>query len=150
LNISDEVGLSDDFESSERTTQEATDISDPTTQDTPEEAEAEPEGVPVSEEEEPVPMVEEEGVEYEDVPPLYQQARVLFTHAEVTPGAEVDLKWTAPDEAGLRAFLVERMGFGVDRVASGIKRLQEAQQKKSQQRMDRYYTLHTHLLICVS
>ena len=30
------------------------------------------------------------------------------------------------------------MGFSADRVASGIKRLQEAQLKKSQQRMDRY------------
>ena len=29
------------------------------------------------------------------------------------------------------------MGFSADRVASGIKRLQEAQLKKSQQRMDR-------------
>ena len=50
--------------------------------------------------------VEIEGVEYETVPPLYQQARVLFTHAHVTPAEEVDLKWVAPDEEGLRAFLV--------------------------------------------
>jgi flap endonuclease-1 len=84
----------------------------------------------------PIP-VELEGVEYEDVPPLYQQARQLFLEAEVSPGEEVEFKWTAPDEAGLKEFLVGKMGFSAERVAAGIKRLQEAQQKKSQQRMDR-------------
>lgn len=50
---------------------------------------------------------------------------------------EVDLKWIPPDEDGLREFLVTRMGFSGERVTAGVKRLQEAHQKKSQQRMDR-------------
>ena len=80
---------------------------------------------------------EQEGVEYEEVPPLYQQARGLFTHADVHAADDVELKWTAPDEVGLKAFLVDKFGFSAERVVTGIKKLQEAQQKKSQQRMDR-------------
>jgi flap endonuclease-1 len=76
-------------------------------------------------------------IEYEEVPPLFVQARKLFLDAEVLTVQSNDLKWTAPDEDGLRAFLVERMGFNLDRVNGGIKRLQEAQMKKSQMRMDR-------------
>ena len=83
---------------------------------------------------------EEDGIEYEEVPPLYQQARQLFVNAPVYNADDVELKWTAPDEEGLRTFLVEKMGFNLDRVNSGIKRLQEAQQKKSQQRMDSFFT----------
>jgi flap endonuclease-1 len=83
--------------------------------------------------------VEEDGNEedYEIVPPLYVQARSLFTHCEVQAGEDVDLKWTDPDEEQLKVFLVDRMGFNAERVASGIKRLKEAIQQKSQKRMDR-------------
>lgn len=51
---------------------------------------------------------------------------------------EVELKWTPPLEEELKAFLVQKMGFNEDRVTNGIKRLMEAQQKKAQQRMDRW------------
>jgi hypothetical protein len=47
------------------------------------------------------------------------------------------MKWAEPDEEGLKTFLVGRMGFNEERVISGIKRLKEAQQQKSQKRMDR-------------
>lgn len=81
---------------------------------------------------------EPEDSEYEIIEPLYHQARVLFHTPDVTPADQLVLKWEAPDEIGLRAFLVERMGFNGDRVDAGIKRLLETQQKRSQARMDRY------------
>lgn len=82
---------------------------------------------------------EEEGEddEYEIIPPVYIHARSLFLNSEVHPGEDLDLKWSEPQENELRQFLVEKMGFNADRVNSGIKRLQEAQQKKAQQRLDK-------------
>lgn len=76
---------------------------------------------------------------YETVPPLYVQARQLFLQCEVTEGETVELKWSEPDEDGLKAFLVDRMGFNEERVVNGIKRLKEAQQTKSQKRMDSFF-----------
>jgi flap endonuclease-1 len=83
----------------------------------------------------------------EIIPPMYVQARSLFVNCEVHNADEIELKWEAPDEAGLTAFLVERMGFNAERVVGGIKRLKEAQMQKSQKRMDRYTSL---LFICES
>jgi len=84
----------------------------------------------------------EEGptAEYEEIPPLFLQARQLFINCDVTSADSIELRWDPPDEAGLTAFLVERMGFNPDRVSSGIKRLQEAQIKKAQTRMDSFFT----------
>jgi len=80
--------------------------------------------------------VEENEDDFEMVPPLYEQARKLFLQCEVTQADDLELKWDEPDEAGLRAFLVDRMGFNPERVASGVKKLKEAQLQKSQKRMD--------------
>lgn len=87
----------------------------------------------------PVVPAEEEGndEDYVTLPPLYAQARQLFLNCEVTAAEEIELKWEAPDEERLTAFLVERMGFSAERVASGIKKLKEAQVQKAQKRMDR-------------
>ena len=81
------------------------------------------------------PAAVEEG-EFEEVPPLYVQARKLFLECEVHCADNIELKWQEPDVPGLSTFLVDRMGFNPDRVASGIKKLKEAQLQKSQQRMD--------------
>lgn len=81
---------------------------------------------------------EPEDSEFEILEPLYRRARFLFHTPDVTPAEEVILKWEAPDEKNLRIFLVEKMGFNAERVDSGIKRLLETQQKRSQSRMDRY------------
>ena len=75
--------------------------------------------------------------DYITLPPLYAQARQLFLQCEVYPAEEVELKWEAPQEDKLTEFLVVKMGFSAERVASGIKRLKEAQMQKSQKRMDR-------------
>lgn len=86
-------------------------------------------------------VVEEDPTaEYEEIPPLYLQARQLFINCDVTSADSIELRWDPPDEAGLTVFLVERMGFNPDRVSSGIKRLQEAQVKKAQTRMDSFFT----------
>jgi flap endonuclease-1 len=80
-------------------------------------------------------LVEDEN--FEVVPPLYVQARLLFHQCEVDDGDNIDLKWAEPNEDALKAFLVDRMGFNAERVGNGIKKLKEAQQSKSQKRMDR-------------
>jgi flap endonuclease-1 len=76
---------------------------------------------------------------YVIIAPLYIHARSLFITSDVTNASEVELKWSEPDEAGLRDYLVTKMGFSLDRVNSSIKRLQDAQGKKSQKRMDCFF-----------
>jgi len=88
-----------------------------------------------------VEKIEEDDENYITVPPLYVQARQLFTNCEVLPADDVELKWEAPQEDALTEFLVGRMGFSADRVASGIKRLKEAQLQKSQKRMDSFFAV---------
>jgi flap endonuclease-1 len=47
----------------------------------------------------------------------YQEARRLFKEPVVTPTEELpEFKWNAPDEEGLRKFLVEENGFNNDRI----------------------------------
>jgi flap endonuclease-1 len=89
------------------------------------------------EEETSTEQEEDPGEGFEWVHPTYIRARSLFMAHEVVPAEEVELKWVAPLEEELRAYLVERMGFNAERVDTGIKKLQEAQGKKAQQRMDR-------------
>jgi hypothetical protein len=84
-----------------------------------------------------VPAVDDEN--FYVVPPVYQRARELFFTPDVHNGNDIELKWTEPQEVELRSFLVEKMGFSEDRVNSGIKRLQDAQQKKAQQRLDSFF-----------
>ena len=109
--------------------------------DTPEKKTPEPEAAKeIKAEKKKLDMALEDTGNDEDyiiVPPLYAQARQLFLNCDVTDADEVDLKWEAPDEPKLIEFLVGRMGFSAERVASGIKRLKEAQVQKSQKRMDR-------------
>jgi flap endonuclease-1 len=75
------------------------------------------------------------------IPPLFVQARNLFVKADVKPADEVEVKWTSPDVEGLKSFLVEKMGFNPDRVNNNISRLNKAQQTKSQQRVDSFFTV---------
>lgn len=76
--------------------------------------------------------------EGELIEPMYLQARKLFHNHEVIDASQIELKWLPPQEEELRKFLVERMGFNPERVENGIKKLVEAQGKKSQQRLDKY------------
>lgn len=82
-----------------------------------------------------------EGVDFEVVPPMYVQARRLFTHADVSVADDVELRWTDPDEAGLKDFLVTKMGFNESRVENGITKLKAAQKKKTQRRVDSFFAV---------
>lgn len=73
------------------------------------------------------------------VDPLYAQARHLFIKADVLAAESIELKWTEPDEEGLKAFLVQKMGFNEDRVMNAIKKLKESQPKQAQQRLESFF-----------
>lgn len=77
---------------------------------------------------------------FDVIQPMYVQARALFLQPDVAPAADVELKWTPPEEEKLTTFLVEKMGFNAERVAAGVKKLVEAQGKKQQQRMDCFFS----------
>ena len=57
----------------------------------------------------------------------------------MTPASEVELVWGKPDEAALRAFLIEKMGFNADRVEGALKKLAAAQGQRTQRRMDSFF-----------
>jgi hypothetical protein len=61
----------------------------------------------------------------------------LYYCTDFPDASQCDFSWKEPDEAGLKEFLVVKMGFGEERVASGIQRLKEALKKTTQKRMDR-------------
>jgi len=71
--------------------------------------------------------------------PRYVWARQLFLEHEVTPAADVSLEWKKPDEAKLREFLIEKMGFNADRVEGALKKLVKAQGARTQRRMDSFF-----------
>ncbi|KEG09298.1 flap endonuclease-1 (FEN-1) [Trypanosoma grayi] len=70
----------------------------------------------------------------------YEEARQFFLTPEVTPAEEIDIQFREPDEAGLLQYLVEEKLFNRDRVVKGIQRLRDALVKKSQGRLDQYFT----------
>merc|ERR1719399_1728598 len=89
-----------------------------------------------------VPKPEAEPEEPEEEGPFlprYVWARQLFLEHEVTPAADVSLEWKKPDEARLREFLIEKMGFNADRVEGALKKLVKAQGARTQRRMDSFF-----------
>merc|ERR1712146_627473 len=87
---------------------------------------------------------DDEDEDEEEPVPEYICARELFVSPEVerdTTLLESQLKWSEPDEAGLIAFLVEKLGFNQARVESGIKKLKDAKGKSSQKRMDSFFKI---------
>jgi len=69
----------------------------------------------------------------------YERARELFQTPEVTPGEDVDLKWTEPDEEALIKYMCEDKGFSEDRIRNGIKKLSKARQGSTQGRLDGFF-----------
>lgn len=69
----------------------------------------------------------------------YDDVRSLFTHPEVANPEGIDLKWSDPDEEGLKAFLVTQKGFNAGRVDSGIAKLKKSRTTGSQMRMDSFF-----------
>ncbi|KAJ1919480.1 Elongation of fatty acids protein 2 [Mycoemilia scoparia] len=69
----------------------------------------------------------------------YAEVRKLFTHPEVLDPSEVDLKWSPPNEEGLRQFLVDEKGFNEDRIAKGIEKLKKGAKTATQGRLDSFF-----------
>jgi len=66
----------------------------------------------------------------------YKEARELFKHPDVVNTDGLELKWTAPDEEGIVAFLVGEKQFGEERVRNTLKKLKAAKGKSSQNRLE--------------
>lgn len=75
----------------------------------------------------------------EEIIPIYVKARELFNNHEVL--TDVDLKWESCQEAELKKFLVEDMGFNAERVAGQIEKLKKSIKAtaKPQMRMDSFF-----------
>jgi flap endonuclease-1 len=71
----------------------------------------------------------------------YVGARALFKQPPVKPAAEVEIVFGQPDEEGLRRFLIEERLFNAERVESGITRLKKALARKTQGRLDQFFTV---------
>lgn len=71
----------------------------------------------------------------------YEEARLLFQKPLVTPAAECELVWKAPDIDGLIEFLVKDNGFAEDRVRKGAEKLLRQLNVKKQGRLDGFFTV---------
>jgi flap endonuclease-1 len=69
----------------------------------------------------------------------YKEARELFKHPDVVNTDGLELKWTAPDEEGIVAFLVGEKQFGEERVRNTLKKLKAAKGKSSQNRLESFF-----------
>ncbi|XP_073844627.1 flap structure-specific endonuclease 1 [Musca autumnalis] len=69
----------------------------------------------------------------------YQVARELFINPEVADPAEIELKWTEPDEEGLVKYLCGDRQFNEDRVRSGAKKILKSKQSQTQGRLDSFF-----------
>ncbi|KAB2621725.1 flap endonuclease 1 [Pyrus ussuriensis x Pyrus communis] len=70
----------------------------------------------------------------------YQEARRLFKEpVALSDEEQVEIKWTAPDEEGLTAFLVNENGFNSDRVTKAIEKIKAAKNKSSQGRLESFF-----------
>ncbi|XP_065184912.1 flap endonuclease 1-like [Sycon ciliatum] len=72
---------------------------------------------------------------------LYKEARQLFLDPEVSDAAEIELKWTAPDEEALVQFMVTEKGFNEERIRNGIRKLAKARTGATQGRLDSFFTV---------
>ena len=69
----------------------------------------------------------------------FAEARELFKNPEVVQTEGLDLKWTAPDEEGVVAFLVGEKSFNEDRVRNTLKKLKAARGKSSQNILETFF-----------
>lgn len=70
----------------------------------------------------------------------YQGARRLFKEPSVfSDDVQIEIEWRSPDKEGLMSFLVSENGFNTNRVAKGIERIKEANNKLAQGRFDAFF-----------
>ncbi|ORZ21134.1 flap endonuclease 1-like protein [Absidia repens] len=65
----------------------------------------------------------------------YDEARLLFSKPDVTPGDTFDLKWEEPDVEAVVDFLVKDKGFSEDRIRKGCEKLSKNLKQATQSRM---------------
>lgn len=69
----------------------------------------------------------------------FARARELFRQPDVTDPAQVELKWTDPDEEGLVKFLCGDRQFSEDRVRNGAKKIMKTRTTSTQGRLDGFF-----------
>lgn len=69
----------------------------------------------------------------------FQSARDIFLKPNVIDANDVDLKWTAPQDEELVAYLCHEKRFSEDRVRAGIKRLHKGLKSGMQARLDGFF-----------
>lgn len=71
----------------------------------------------------------------------YEEAREIFRRPDVTKGADMEIKWEAPDVEGLVQFMCTDRGFNEDRIRKGADKLTKALAQKQQGRLDSFFTV---------
>lgn len=69
--------------------------------------------------------------------------REMFYKPEVTPASEVKLLWKAPDEEGVIKFMCDENQFDVDKIRSGLNRIEKSKHVGSQTRLDSFFKVVT-------
>lgn len=69
----------------------------------------------------------------------YLEARELFKNPPHVDCSEFDFQWTAPDEEGLKQFLVQEKAFSSERVEKGVEKLKALLGKKVQERITSFF-----------
>lgn len=82
-------------------------------------------------------------IDVNKVPPAEQwqvaEARALFSEADVVDPDLVELRWTMPDIASLKAFLIGRHNFNEARVIRVIERLKACRSAGTQSRLESFF-----------
>lgn len=78
-----------------------------------------------------------------------QEVRELFRKPEVLGKEELPpLVWKAPDEDALVQWLVRDKQFAEDRVRSAVAKMNAAKHKASQNRLESFFKVRAHSLLC--
>ena len=86
-----------------------------------------------------LPYVDKKTIVPESFP--YIEAAKLFKVPSVLSSSEIKLAWKKPDFEGIINFLVNEKGFDLERIKSGLKRLEKATSLSSQKRLESFFTL---------
>ena len=74
---------------------------------------------------------------------MFQEARELFKNPSVIKNTDQlndMVKWTKPDDNGLKEFLITSKGFSEAKVDSGIRKLKGTVSQANQSRIDCFFT----------
>ena len=74
-------------------------------------------------------------------PPNWSPAPAFCRVSQITVSDECNVTYKDPDEEGLMKFLCEEKMFARDRVEKGLKKLVESKERKTQGRLDSFFTV---------